>query len=281
MHMATSKAVSSMRPPVSPSARRWIVAAARFGYLAKAMVYAIIGLLAMLAATHSGKHIAGSHGAFMVVLAQPLGRMLLGILAAGVGAYALWRLTQAVLDTDRRGSHAKGIFARVGMFCTALIYAGLAYSALRIFLGLRSMGSDDQQARSWTALLMAKPFGRWLVAAAGVAVIGLALHELYVVYRGTFARNLQLSKMSPETGRFIVHCAQIGHTARAIVFGIIGGFLIEAAVYADARQAKGLGGALQVLEREPYGDWLLAAVAAGFLAYAAYLLLLMIYRRIV
>jgi hypothetical protein len=281
MHMATSKALSSMRTPVSASTRRWIVAAARFGYLAKAMVYAIIGLLAMLAAAHSGKHIAGSHGAFMVVLGQPLGRMLLGILAAGLGAYALWRLTQAVLDTDRRGNHAKGILARLGMLCTGLIYAGLAYSALRIFLGLRSMGSDDQQARSWTALLMSKPFGRWLVAAAGAAVVAVALHEVYVVYRGTFARNLQLSKMSPKTQRFIVRCAQIGHSARAIVFGIIGGFLLEAAVYADARQAKGLGGALHVLEREPYGDWLLAAVATGFLAYAAYLLLLMIYRRIV
>jgi hypothetical protein len=279
--MATSKAVSSMRTPVSPSTRRWIVAAAKFGYLAKATVYAIIGLLAMLAATHSGKHIAGSQGAFMVVLAQPFGRMLLGILAAGLGAYALWRLTQAVLDTDRRGNDAKGIAARLGMICTALIYAGLAYSALRIFLGLRSMGSDDQQARSWTALLMSKPFGRWLVAAVGVAVIALALHELYVVYRGTFARNLQLNKVSQKTQRFIVRCAQIGHSARAIVFAVIGGFLLEAAVYSDARQAKGLGGALHALEREPYGDWLLAAVAAGFLAYAAYLLLLMIYRRIV
>src|SRR5437868_14726184 len=102
MHMATSRALSPMHPPVSPSARRWIVVAAKFGYLAKASVYSIIGLLALLAAAHVGKHAPGSRGAFMAILAQPLGSILLGILAAGLAAYALWRLIQAVLDTDRR-----------------------------------------------------------------------------------------------------------------------------------------------------------------------------------
>jgi hypothetical protein len=37
---------------------------------------------------------------------------------------------------------------------------------------------------------------------------------------------------------------------------------------------------LYTLEQQRYGDWLLATVAIGFLAYAAYLLLLIVYRRI-
>jgi hypothetical protein len=64
------------------------------------------------------------------------------------------------------------------------------------------------------------------------------------------------------------------------VFGVIGVFLISAAVHTDAREARGLGGALFTLEQQPYGDWLLAAVASGFLAYALYLLMLVFYRRI-
>ena len=72
-------------------------------------------------------------------------------------------------------------------------------------------------------------------------------------------------------------------TLRAIGFrrrSVIGAFLIEAALHSDAREARGLGGALRELEQKPNGDWLLAAVAAGFLAYATYLALLIVYRRI-
>jgi len=72
----------------------------------------------------------------------------------------------------------------------------------------------------------------------------------------------------------------VGHLARAVVFAIIGMFLVQAAIYSDPREARGLGGALYTLEQQPYGDWLLAIVAAGFMAYAAYLLLLIVYRRI-
>jgi hypothetical protein len=85
------------------------------------------------------------------------------------------------------------------------------------------------------------------------------------------------------TRRWIVATAKFGYLAKATVYGvigIIGLFLISAAIHSDAREAHGLGGALLALERRPYGDWLLAAVAFGFLAYAAYLLLLVSYRRI-
>ena len=45
MRIATYRVAFAIRPPLSQSMRRWIVAAAKFGYLAKATVYAIIGLL--------------------------------------------------------------------------------------------------------------------------------------------------------------------------------------------------------------------------------------------
>ena len=281
MHMANSRSFATGGAPAATAAtHRWIVATAKFGYLAKAMVYGVIGIMALLAAAHSGGRATGSRGAFLAILSQPFGRALLGILAAGLAAYAMWRFAQAFLDADHSGADAKALVVRLGKAGTGLIYAGLSYSALRIFLGLRTSPSDDQQAKSWTALLLSEPYGPWLVAAAGGAVIALALHELYVVYRGSFADKLKLEEMTVTMRTFVLRCGQIGHTARAVVFAIIGLFLISAAIHSDAREARGLGGALLALERQPYGDWLLAAVALGFLAYAAYLLLLVFYRRI-
>src|SRR6476661_8978056 len=94
---------------VSEPTRRWIVAAAKLGYAAKAIVYATIGLVALLAAAHAGGHTTGSHGAFVAILSQPFGRVLLGMLGAGLAAYAFWRLVQAVMDADHRGSDLKGL----------------------------------------------------------------------------------------------------------------------------------------------------------------------------
>jgi hypothetical protein len=282
MRMASSPSItgSSTPTPATESARRWIVAAAKLGYAAKALVYAAIGVMALLAAAHTGKQTTGTQGAFIAILSQPFGRALLGVVAVGLAAYALWRLVQAVMDADHRGSDIKGIAARVGVAFAGLVYAGLAYSALRLFLGLGRSDSDDQQVRSWTALLLAQPLGPWLVAAGGIVVIAMAIRELYVAVTADFATKLKLEEMGKRMRTFIVRCAQIGHLARSIVFAIIGAFLIEAALHSDAREARGLGGALRALEQQPYGDWLLAAVAVGFLAYAAYLVLLMIYRRI-
>jgi uncharacterized protein DUF1206 len=281
MHMASARSISASRKPtlVTESARAWIVAAARLGYAAKAVVYATIGILAALAAVHL-QRTTGSQGAFIALLLQPFGHVLLGMLAVGLACYALWRAVQGALDADHDGSGVKGLAVRAGKVFVGLIYAGLAYSALRLFLGLGRSGSDDQQVKSWTALLLSQPLGPLIVAVGGGVVIALALHEIRLAITADFATKLKLEEMGQRTRTVIVRCARVGHIARGVVFMMIGGFLIEAGLHSDAHEARGLGGALRALERQPYGNWLLAAVAAGFLAYAAYLLLLILYRRI-
>lgn len=280
MPRSHSISAANTAAPVSEPTRRWIVAAAKLGYAAKAIVYATIGVVALLAAAHIGGHTTGSHGAFVAILSQPFGRVLLGMLGVGLAAYAFWRLVQAVMDADHRGSNLKGLSARVGVAFAGLVYAGLAFSALRLFFGLGAQLSEEQEAKSWTAMLLAQPLGRWIVAAAGIAIVILAIHEAYVALRANFVSKLKLEQAGPGTRTFVVRCAQIGHLARAVVFAIIGLFLVEAAIHSDPREARGLGGALYALEQQAYGDWLLATVAAGFIAYAAYLLLLIVYRRI-
>jgi hypothetical protein len=58
--------------------------------------------------------------------------------------------------------------------------------------------------------------------------------------------------------------------ARGVVFGIIGAFLILAAWRYNATEARGLEGALETLRRQPLGQWLLAAVALGLVAYGVF-----------
>jgi H+/Cl- antiporter ClcA len=71
-----------------------------------------------------------------------------------------------------------------------------------------------------------------------------------------------------------------GHAARAIVFGLIGAFLVKAAVGYEPDEAIGIDGALRKLAQQPYGEVLLGAVAVGLIAYGVYCLVQARYREV-
>lgn len=68
--------------------------------------------------------------------------------------------------------------------------------------------------------------------------------------------------------------------ALGVVFGIVGVFLIVAAVRNNASAAKGLGGPLQELARQPYGHVILGIVAIGLIAYGLFSFTQARYRRL-
>jgi hypothetical protein len=74
--------------------------------------------------------------------------------------------------------------------------------------------------------------------------------------------------------------SRYGFTARGAAFGVVGAFLILAAVTANPAQAHGLGGALAALRAQPYGSALLALVALGLIASGLFDFVQALYRRI-
>ena len=65
-----------------------------------------------------------------------------------------------------------------------------------------------------------------------------------------------------------------------LVFVLIGGFLILAAWHGNSAEAHGLGGALQALQQQPYGQVLLALTALGLFAFGLFGLVQARYRHI-
>jgi hypothetical protein len=64
-----------------------------------------------------------------------------------------------------------------------------------------------------------------------------------------------------------------------VAFGVIGLFLVQAALHHEPGEARGLDGALLALAEQPFGPYLLTLVAAGLAAYGAYALIEARYRR--
>jgi hypothetical protein len=266
---------------ISQSARGWIIPIARFGYAAKGVVYLVIGGLAALAAFTGGGRKTDSRGAFEEILSQSYGKLLLGIIAFGMAAYAIWRIVQAVKDTENKGSGAKGIARRIGYTATGVIHFGLAYSAVKLILGSGGQSRGDGASKEWTATLLAQPFGQWIVGAVGLGFIAFAVSQFYKAYTAKFREKLQTNEMDEKTQAFATRSGQAGLSARGVVFGIIGAFLILAALHSNAGEARGLSGALLALEQQSYGQWVLGVVALGLVAYGFFMFVQARYRRII
>jgi len=70
----------------------------------------------------------------------------------------------------------------------------------------------------------------------------------------------------------------VGCVARAVVFVLVGVFLVKAGVLSSAKQAKGLDAVFRSVASSAYGPWLLAGLASGLLCYGLYCLLEARYR---
>jgi len=250
----------------------------RFGYAAKGVVYALVGLLAAQAALGRGGATTGAEGALARVLQAPFGRFLLALIAAGLAGHALWRFVQAAMDTENKGGDAKGLLTRAAYAVIGVIYVGLTLSAAT--LALRGDGRNDgDETQSRTAWLLGQPTGRLLVGLVGLIVIGAGLYQFYRAYRVTFREKLRLAEISARQEQWAIIAGRLGYAARGVVFGLIGGFLIAAARQAQPEQARGLGGALATLAQQPHGQWLLGIVALGLIAYAVFMFVQARYRR--
>jgi hypothetical protein len=260
------------------SARPWMERFARLGYATEGAMYTLIGVLAAGVAFGAGSRATGQQGALEIVAGSPFGGVLVGLIALGFLGYALWRGVQAIADPDGEGTHLKALGKRIGYGVSALVYAALAFSAVGLILGSASEGGGTPD--DWTALLLSWPLGQVLVASVGTAVVGLGLRELYQAYKVRFLEHLKIEEMGEKVRQWSKRWGRLGITARAIVFGVVGTFLIRAALEYDPQEARGLGGALQTLAQQPLGQWLLGAVALGLIAYGLFMLSVARYRHI-
>ncbi|MGE8127020.1 MULTISPECIES: DUF1206 domain-containing protein [unclassified Methylobacterium] len=259
-----------------PGGRNAIERIARFGYGARGVVYIVVGALALLAALGHGGRAGDSKDALRAVMAGPFGAAVVGLIALGLAGFALWRLVEGITDADRRGTSAKGLAVRGAHLISAGLYLGLAASAASLSLGLGMSGGDG--VHDGTAWLLSKPFGRWLVALVGLAVVGGGFGFLGKAWRGDVTDRLALDARARD--RWAGPIGRFGYAARGLAFLIIGGFLVAAAWHQRSSDAKGLAEAFALLRAQPYGWILLGLVAAGHAAFGAFGLIQARYRHI-
>ena len=181
----------------------------RAGFVARALVYGIIGVLALKLAIGYGGKLTSQQGALHTVAKQPFGKVLLTLVAIGLGGYSLWRLV------------------RVAALGSGIAYAVICGVAIEILLGA---GGGHGGTKKPTAGVLGWPGGTWIVGIAGGVMIGVALYQGYRGITKKFLDDSKVGEMSPTMKVWIGRLGTFGHLARMVVFGLIGVFLVKAAV---------------------------------------------------
>jgi hypothetical protein len=250
---------------------------ARTGVIAYALVHLLIGWLAVrIAWSASAGKSADTSGALKTLASQPFGKVLLWLVAIGLVALALWQASEAIWGYRNRDG-AKRARKQVTSGAMAVIYAALGFSAASVALGSGSSSSQSQQQA--TSGVLAWPGGRVIVVVSGLIIIGVGVAQVIKGVQKSFAEEIDTSSMSPAAREGVARLGQIGYIAKGIALGVVGGLLSYATLTFDRHKAQGLDGALQTILAQPFGKFLLTAVALGFAAFGLFAILQSRYRR--
>ncbi len=247
----------------------WVSRLARFGYIARGALYAIIGLLALQLALGDGGRATDQTGAIATLGSQPFGKFLLVLIAIGLTGYSMWGFVRAIWDPLGKGHDKEGLVQRFGYLVSAVSYGALVTPTMSFITG-SGRGGHTGSPQDLSAQLLKNSSGVWIVGLIGLFWLAAAAGQFYQAYTASFMEDFKASKMNANEEKQALNIGRFGLAARGVVFALIGFFLIQAALHANPNDAKGLDGALLVLAQQPYGQILLAIVALGLIAFGVY-----------
>jgi hypothetical protein len=239
------------------------------GLIALGIVHLLVGWLALQLAWGGSGESADSTGAMAMLADNTWGKVLLWVLAAGLAMLTLWQAIEAI-GGHRDESGKRRTAERLGSAGKAIVYAALAVSAARFAVSGDSSQSGKSSEESYTAKLMDAPAGAVLVGAIGLGIIAIGGYLVYSGITKHFARKLDTETRTGKSGDAAITVGRVGYIAKGVAFAIVGGLVIAAAITHDPDKSGGLDDALRTLRDQPYGQWLLTAVAIGIAAYGVF-----------
>lgn len=244
---------------------KWL---ARAGFVARGIMYAVIGWIALLIAVGKTGQQADKNGALHTLSSTPAGAAALWLLVVGFFGMALWRLSGAVYGAP--GSGGREAKARLAALARAVLYAVTGYGVLKYAIGTGGPQSTNQQSVDLTATLLRHPGGRALVIVIGLVLVGAGAAQAYSYWKERFLKRMRLGQARARTRRIVKWLGRVGGVARGIIFITAGIFLVVAAAKSQPQQAKGIDSSLRALAVTPAGPWVLVVVAIGLIMFGAF-----------
>lgn len=247
----------------------WVKHIAQAGLLAKGILYGLLGILAFMEAFEMGSPMKdiGRKGVLSFIEDLVIGRILLGLVAAGLLCYCLWKLLQALKDTENHGTSLKGIAFRVRYASVGGTYALLAFVAAELVFDTDGDNGSASIRQKITAELLQSPVGHWLVIGSGIVIAIGGAFFIYLGLTDRYQKRIKKVGLKHHLERVMIKAGRVGYLSRGIVWIIVGYLFIKAAF--DAREG-GHRNAFRFMENSFYGSYLLGAVAVGMICYSLF-----------
>ncbi|HJU44557.1 MAG TPA: DUF1206 domain-containing protein [Vicinamibacterales bacterium] len=248
-----------------PSVRPWVARVVRLGYLAKGLIYSLIGVLALrVALGMRGGRLTDPSGVLRTVLSQPFGRIMLALIGVGIVGYAAYYIFEAVADLRGHGGGRRGWSARGLTMIKAAVYGTVGIQALLVvFFNYRPMDGTETGA----GVVMAFPLGQWLLMAIGIGVAVYGISQLRMVLRGRLEGSIDISRVRREAP-WLLSLGRFGIAARSVILILMGWTFARSGWRGRASDADGIREALRTIAS--FDAWLLAAIGAGLLCFGVY-----------
>lgn len=240
----------------------------RIGLVAYGVVHLLIGWLALQIAFSEKSKQASGTGALEYLAQQPLGGVLIWVVALGLVALVLWRLLEAwqAWRTEDGSDRVKGMLPQL---FKGVLYGVLAFSALKIALGQSSSGGGGGTT-DITSTLLQLPAGQLIVGAIGLAIVGYGGYYIYQGWTETYLEKLHGGSSNADVSKAYRLTGKAGYIAKGAAVAVIGGLFVYAAVTQDPDKSGGLDQALQEISQQPFGQLLLTLVALGIACYGLF-----------
>ena len=244
----------------------WLDHAVRAGLVAYGLVHLLVAWLALQLAFGEKGDSASNSGAMHFLAQQPLGGVLVWLVAVGMFLLVLWRLLEFAFGYPEESDNAKRWRKRATSLGKAVIYGAIGWSAVKTAMGDGSKGGTD----TTTAKLMQLTGGQLIVGAVGLAIVAYGISLVIRGWTEKFREHLDVQGQSGQDGSAYVVLGKVGYIAKGIAICIVGGLFCYAAITHRAKKSGGLDQALQTVLEQPFGPVLLTAIAIGIASYGLF-----------
>lgn len=246
----------------------WLDHAIRAGLVAYGAVHLLVAWLAVQLAFGSKDGQASNSGALQYLAQQPMGKVLVWLIAVGMLLLVVWRLLEFGFGFDQESDDKKRWRKRATSLGKAVIYGALGWSAIKTAVG--SGSSKGGGTDGTTAKIMDLPGGQLMVGAIGLAIIGYGISLIIRGWTEKFREHLDAQGQSGDDGSAFVLLGKVGYIAKGVAIGMVGGLFTYAAITHEAKKSGGLDQALQTILQQPFGQVLLTAIGLGIAAYGLF-----------
>lgn len=240
---------------------------ARVGMIAYGVVHLLVGWLALQVAWSGSSENADQSGALSQLAEQPFGTAILWVVAVGLVDLAIWQGAEAIWGVHE-GDTKKQVRKQATAAGKAVVYLLLGISAARFAMGSGQSSSQSQQ--STTQGVLGWPGGQVIVVVAALVLIAVGGANVYRGISRKFLREIDTGALPGNTRQVITRLGQVGFIAKGIALAVVGLLLGYAAITFDPNKATGLDGAMRTIAGQPFGRFLLTAIALGFIAFGLF-----------